>query len=714
MQIKRLGTGDINLINEFARTHRVNGGAVQQAASMLGNGNVVGVFASGDRSKLVGIMVDNGGSVTPISDIDISNAVAFLKRSHGGGQHPNTPPSRVGAQQQVSQPQASNAQNVKSPTGTQRQPMRQNPNRNGAQQPVNQQQQTVPSHRPQQRPDMGVQRQAQQQSVPQPHRTGTQQPVNQSHTGAQQPVNPQRTGVQQPNQSRIGAQQPVNTSRTGMQRPVDQATGSQRPVNGQIGGGNQQSTANRQSASHQQNASRTGMQRPIVSADPSRTGTHRPIGDTGLAQRADAPRRGKTQQRQTTAVPHPNATKVSSVNGVSTNPSDVTPMHSTVGGSTPPKKSHKLRNGIIAGVIALGLIGGIGAAYLNRSSIALFIQSVIPSNENTEDEHHWQIGENESAEMTISTGDTVVEVRKMLYDLGFSSTADVLYEKLDEQNKMNSLQAGTYTLIGSETPDEIINRLTSGIKSPDGYIGINVGDTMDIIYTKFDGDEMPFGADDMEKADDPSLYKDDYPMMAAIPDEVTTIEGFIPAGVYDCHEAETAEDAMRIMLDAGQSRFEASGLDAETFYEYLTIGSMIDKEVFFDDEKPLVASVIYNRLDQHMKLGIDATVKYATGSTDARVTDAMTETDSPYNTYQVDGLPIGPICSGVSDSAFAAAQNPAKTDYIYYVLKDKEGHHAFSSDYQQFEKDKDAYLELFGYTDNVAADEENASNSSGE
>ena len=146
----------------------------------------------------------------------------------------------------------------------------------------------------------------------------------------------------------------------------------------------------------------------------------------------------------------------------------------------------------------------------------------------------------------------------------------------------------------------------------------------------------------------------------------------------------------------------------------LTIGSMIDKEVFFDDEKPLVASVIYNRLDQKMKLGIDATVKYATGSTDARVTDAMTETDSPYNTYQVDGLPIGPICSGVSDSAFAAAQNPAKTDYIYYVLKDKEGHHAFSSDYQQFEKDKDAYLELFGYTDNVAADEENASNSSGE
>lgn len=707
MQIKRLGTGDINLINEFARTHQASGGAIRQAMSMLGSGNVVGVFASGDRSKLVGIIVDDGSSVTPISDVDISNAVAFLKKSHGGEQRPHTSPSRVGAQQRVPRQQVPSAQQGSrnpSSTGAQ-QPMRPNQSRTGAQQPVNQQQ-TNAQRRPPQPSSTGMQRHVQQSPVPQPqqpHRTGVQVPIG--RTDAQYPVKPARTGAQQP----VG-----NPARTGMQPPINkQRTGAQPPANVQQQQNAANHPANSSASQHQPNAaSRTGMQRPIVSADPSRTGTHRPIGDTGLAQRADAPRRGMAgSQKPVGNVPHQ---KASSVNGVSTNPYDVTPMRPTVGGAQTPKKSHKLRNGIIAGVIALGLIGGIGAAYLNRSSIALFIQSVIPSNENTEDEHHWQIGENESAEMTISTGDTVVEVRKMLYDLGFASTADVLYEKLDEQNKMNSLQAGTYTLIGSETPDEIINRLTSGIKSPDGYIGINVGDTMDIIYTKFDGDEMPFGADDMEKADDPSLYKDDYPMMAAIPDEVTTIEGFIPAGVYDCHEAETAEDAMRIMLDAGQSRFEASGLDAETFYEYLTIGSMIDKEVFFDDEKPLVASVIYNRLDQHMKLGIDATVKYATGSTDARVTDAMTETDSPYNTYQVDGLPIGPICSGVSDSAFAAAQNPAKTDYIYYVLKDKEGHHAFSSDYQQFEKDKDAYLELFGYTDNVAADEENTSNNSGE
>ena len=663
MQIKRLGNGDVELINEFGRSHAIHGGMMLQAMRMLGSGGVIGVFESGDRSRLIGVIVDDGKSVMPISDMDISNAVDFVRKSRNQSAHSGVAQSQ-GRRQPSHDAFAHASQQQPHPQEGQRQRAQQR-----HQQPPQSTQQQVPRQQ-------------------EPNRTVAQQPV----AAGRQPQRVQQVSMT----GRTGVQQPVASSRTGVQQPI--VTTSTSP-------------------SQPSSTARTGAQRPVITADPSLTGAHRPIRDGGLAQRADAPRRGRNPSQRMEAdaqQAHAPANAPKTKRSVSTNPSDVVPMRPTVTAPTQPRKSHKLRNGLIAGAVVLALGGGCLAAYMNRSSIALFMQSVIPSNENTEDEHHWQIGENESAEMTISTGDTVVEVRKMLYDLGFASTADVLYEKLDEQNKMNSLQAGTYTLIGSETPDEIINRLTSGIKSPDGYIGINVGDTMDIIYTKFDGDEMPFGADDMEKADDPSLYKDDYPMMAAIPDEVTTIEGFIPAGVYDCHEAETAEDAMRIMLDAGQSRFEASGLDAETFYEYLTIGSMIDKEVFFDDEKPLVASVIYNRLDQKMKLGIDATVKYATGSTDARVTDAMTETDSPYNTYQVDGLPIGPICSGVSDSAFAAAQNPAKTDYIYYVLKDKEGHHAFSSDYQQFEKDKDAYLELFGYTDNVAADEENASNSSGE
>ena len=162
------------------------------------------------------------------------------------------------------------------------------------------------------------------------------------------------------------------------------------------------------------------------------------------------------------------------------------------------------------------------------------------------------------------------------------------------------------------------------------------------------------------------------------------------------------------MLDAGQRRYEDSGLDAEAFYEALTIGAMIEKEAGFDEDRPLISSVIRNRLDAGMTLSIDATVKYALQSDEARVTYNDTEVDSPYNTYMHTGLPIGPICCGISDESLAAALNPADTDYLYYVLSDKEGHHAFSSDDQQFEADRQRYLEIFGYTDDVDADEARA------
>lgn len=376
------------------------------------------------------------------------------------------------------------------------------------------------------------------------------------------------------------------------------------------------------------------------------------------------------------------------------------------GDETGRKRGNKAKAIVIA-IIALAIIGGISAAaYLNREAIgsAFDVVSAIISPDEEEDEH-WQIGEDESAELVIEPGDTVFDVQQKLYDLGFASTADVIYETLDESNHMSSIQAATYVLLGDEEPEEIIERLVTGVRAPKGYIGVNAGDTMRQICAKFDDNGLPFGSEDMTYADDPQFYKDDYEMLSAVPDDLGTLEGFIPEGVYDCHLAKSADAAMRIMLDAGEERYEESGKSPEDWYEYLTVASMIDKEVFFDDEKPLVASVIYNRIDKKMKLGIDATVKYALGSDAQQVTYDMLEVDSPYNTYKVDGLPIGPICSGISDSSIEAAESPADTDYIYYVLKDKEGHHAFSSTYDQFEKDKDAYLELFGLSEDVNGNE---------
>jgi UPF0755 protein len=117
---------------------------------------------------------------------------------------------------------------------------------------------------------------------------------------------------------------------------------------------------------------------------------------------------------------------------------------------------------------------------------------------------------------------------------------------------------------------------------------------------------------------------------------------------------------------------EAAGI---TPYEGLIIASLIESEAQLDEERPLVSSVIHNRLAQEMKLDIDATVLYALGTRDPAEFDR--EVDSPFNTYLVNGLPPTPISSPGRASLEAAAA-PESTDYLYYVLSDLEGHHAFA------------------------------------
>ena len=113
------------------------------------------------------------------------------------------------------------------------------------------------------------------------------------------------------------------------------------------------------------------------------------------------------------------------------------------------------------------------------------------------------------------------------------------------------------------------------------------------------------------------------------------------------------------------------------------MASLIEAEAKVPQDRPLIASVIYNRLKANMPLQIDSTVIYARGKpADRTLSTRDLQIKSPFNTYLHTGLPPTPIGS-VSDASLLAAMHPAHTDYLYYVLAGKDGHHAFSSTYQQ-------------------------------
>ncbi|MFV0517577.1 MAG: endolytic transglycosylase MltG [Aminipila sp.] len=254
-------------------------------------------------------------------------------------------------------------------------------------------------------------------------------------------------------------------------------------------------------------------------------------------------------------------------------------------------------------------------------------------------------------------------------------------------------KAGEYTLSSSMNSKQIMQIIISGDSNTGRFTiqeGLTVKQTADKLAEKnlINVDEF------MKEAQYGSF---DYKFMSLLPNNENRLEGFLYPETYEVYTTATEHDVINKMLshfdkvvtDDYYKRAKQMGYD---MYRIITIASLIERETLVSDEKAQVASVIYNRLAINMPLQIDATVQYALPSHKDRLDYNDLQIDSPYNTYQNTGLPPGPICSPSIDS-IKAALYPADTNYYYYVLSPaKNGSHNFSNTYEEFLKNKKAYL----------------------
>lgn len=166
------------------------------------------------------------------------------------------------------------------------------------------------------------------------------------------------------------------------------------------------------------------------------------------------------------------------------------------------------------------------------------------------------------------------------------------------------------------------------------------------------------------------------------------LEGYLYPDTYLIEKGSNANDIIKSMLDRfedvlkqaeDETKVEISDEDVE---KIVTIASMIEREARVPGDRPLISSVIYNRLEKDMKLQIDAAVIYALGYHVDVVLNKHLEVDSPYNVYKYKGLPVGPIANPGLD-CIKAALLPEKTDYLYYIMKD-DGSHYFTNNYEDF------------------------------
>ncbi|MDQ3952077.1 MAG: endolytic transglycosylase MltG [Actinomycetota bacterium] len=183
-----------------------------------------------------------------------------------------------------------------------------------------------------------------------------------------------------------------------------------------------------------------------------------------------------------------------------------------------------------------------------------------------------------------------------------------------------------------------------------------------------------------------------------LPPGETSHEGLLFPSTYHVGEEDDEVSVARRLVEEMEKRvapldFAVAKSMGYSRYEALVIASMVEAEAKIDSERPKVARVVYNRLEIGEKLGIDATVNYAIGDHELDLTVSELAVDSPYNTRLYPGLPPTPIGAPGAEALQATAE-PAEGDWLFYVLADCDGRHAFSESYDEFLQDKAAYQAL--------------------
>ncbi len=173
------------------------------------------------------------------------------------------------------------------------------------------------------------------------------------------------------------------------------------------------------------------------------------------------------------------------------------------------------------------------------------------------------------------------------------------------------------------------------------------------------------------------------------PADVNSLEGLLFPDTYFIGADWTDKQVVQRLVDQFDTVADKVGLanaQGLTPYQVVVAASLIQTEAKVAEDAPLISAVIRNRINQGMPLQIDSTLCYIKGGCGGTgPTDADKAADSPYNTYKVTGLPPTPIAS-VTEANLTAALNPANVPYLYYVIADASGKHAFATTYEEHQR----------------------------
>ena len=300
-------------------------------------------------------------------------------------------------------------------------------------------------------------------------------------------------------------------------------------------------------------------------------------------------------------------------------------------------------------------------------------------------------GNNEK--ITIPQGTSVVQMAEKLQERHLIRSAWAFRYLVYSQPAKFKIYAGDYLLTPTMAPAEMVKRLLDSsvvigsdrVTIPEGY---TTEQTIALLVKKGIGTQEEFIKVVTED-------KFTYPFLKDAPQGIQRLEGYLSPNTYNISAETTPHEMIDLLLQQFKKELTPEvqkELDTLklSVAQWVILGSLVEKEAKQATDRPLIASVIMNRLkiDQHLQ--IDATIQFLLDTPKPKLYNKDLQIPSPYNTYLHTGLPPGPIASP-GHASLQAALHPTQTDFLYYVAK-KDGYHVFAKTYAEHLKNIKLYL----------------------
>lgn len=311
---------------------------------------------------------------------------------------------------------------------------------------------------------------------------------------------------------------------------------------------------------------------------------------------------------------------------------------------------------------------------------------------------HTPVNATQDQLLTIERGTTGSKLAALLEQEKILEHADLLPWLLKLQPQLNKVKAGTYSLTGVKTLQDLLDMINSG-KEAQFSVKFIEGKTFKEWRKNLEN--APHLKQTLQgKSDKEIMALLDIPAVAKAVYEWNNMDGWLYPDTYnytpnstDLELLKRSTTRLQKALDKAWSERDEN-LPLADPYQMLILASIVEKETGIAAERPQVASVFINRLKANMKLQTDPTVIYGMGeSYTGNIRKKDLETMTPYNTYMIEGLPPTPIAM-VSESALQAVAHPAKTDFYYFVA-DGSGGHKFTRNLNEHNKAVQEYLRWY-------------------